>query len=120
MQLHVVLGAEDERARRTRLDAGRLETDGDAIGTQGAFVSLVVLLRNPRYVKRAARDAVAAADAILFVEVDDAVGVLDDRAGRGAGLQTARVLAVHAAVLADEPLQIALRILHFGKPHQGP
>src|ERR1700716_2261176 len=120
MQLDVFLGAEDERTRRTRLDAGRLEAHGDPVGTQRALVGFVILLRDPRYVERAAGNAIAAADAVFFVEIDDAVGVLHDRAGRGAGLQTTRVLAVHAPVLADEPLQIALVILHFGKPHQGP
>src|SRR5262249_28652241 len=35
-------------------------------------------------------------------------------------LQAARILTVHAAILADEPLQIALGVLDFGKAHQGP
>jgi hypothetical protein len=54
------------------------------------------------------------------VEIDDAVAVLDDRAGRRAGLETARVGAVHAAVLADQPLQLALLHLHLGVAHHGP
>src|SRR5712671_566540 len=120
MQLHVLLGAEYERAGRARLDASRLEAHGDAIGAQRALVGLVILLGDPRYVERAPRDAIAAADAILLVEIHDAVGVLDDRAGRRAGLQTPWIGAVHAAILADEPLQIALRILHLGEAHQRP
>src|SRR5690606_10742265 len=58
--------------------------------------------------------------AVLFVEVHDAVGVLHDRARRGAGLEAARVLAVHAAVLADQPLEVAGLVLVFGEAHHGP
>ena len=63
-------------------------------------------------------DAVAAADAVLVDEVDDAVRVLHDRAGRRAGLQAARIGAMHAAVLADQPFQVLrLRIDPFGEAH---
>ena len=55
---------------------------------------------------------------LLVDEVDDAVGVLHDGAGRRAGLEAARVRAVHAAVLADQPFQIArLRVLPLGEAH---
>ncbi len=71
-------------------------------------------------VERAAFDAVAAADAVLANEIDDAVGVLHDGAGGRAGLEATRILAMHAAILANQPLQIALLVLIFGEAHQGP
>src|SRR5690606_34743260 len=37
-----------------------------------------------------------------------------------AGFQTARVFAVHAAVLAYQPFQLACFVLMLGKAHQGP
>jgi len=53
---------------------------------------------------------VAAADAILLVEIDNAVRVLNDRTRRGTGLETAGVLAVHAGRLFGSSTQDALRI----------
>src|SRR5262245_32110547 len=119
---HVLLAAEDDGAGRAGLHARRLEADRDAVRAQGALVGLVVLLGDPRNVERAARDAVAAADAVLLLEIDDAVRVLHDRAGRRAGLEAARLGAVHAAVLADQPLQRQAFLLAFdlGEAHQRP
>jgi len=114
---HVRLRSEHDRPGGACLDAGRLEPDADAIRTQGAFVRLMVHRTDPRDVERTACNAIAAADAVLADEVDDAVGVLHDRPRRRAGFQAARVLAVHAAVLADQPLEIALLILPFGETH---
>src|SRR5690606_34140732 len=96
---HPLLGAELDRAGRADLGAGRRLAYRDAVGAQRALVGLVVLLRDPRHVERAAGDAVAAADAVLLVEIHDTVGVLHDCTGGRTGLQAARVLAVHAAVL---------------------
>src|ERR1700680_4167693 len=120
MLLHILLGAEDDGAGRAGLHAGRLEADGNPVGAQRAFVRLVVLFRDARHVERTPRHAIAAADAILFLEIDDAVGVLNDRARRRTGLETAGVLATHAAVLADQPLEVALGILVLGETHQSP
>ena len=117
--LHVLLGAELDGARRTGLGAGRRLAHRHPVGAQRALVGLAVLLGDARDVEGAAGDAVAAADAVLLVEVDDAVGVLDDGARGRAGLEAARVAAVHAAVLADQPLQPAL-LFHFGEAHHGP
>ena len=117
---HVGLGPEHDRAGRAGFHAGRLQPNAHAIGTQRALVRLVVDRVDPGNVERTAFDAVAAADAVLADEIDDAVGVLHDRARRRAGLQAARVLAMHAAVLADQPLQVALFVFPFGEPHQGP
>src|SRR5690606_33048218 len=78
---HVFLGAEYDGAGRTGLDACGFLADRDAVGAQGALVSLVVLVGKTRNVEGTAGDAVAAADAVLFVEIDDPVVVLDDGAG---------------------------------------
>src|SRR6266446_9356829 len=120
MLLHVFLGTEHERAGRTGFDAGRFEADRNAVGAQGALVGFVIALRDARNVERAAGDAVPAANAVLFVKIHDTVRVLHDRARRRAGFQAPRVGAVHAAVLADQPFQIALGVLVFGEAHQGP
>src|ERR1700677_1738819 len=77
-------------------------------------------LADPRDVERATFDAIAAADAVFADEVHDAIGVLHDRAGRRARLQTARILAMHATVLPDQPFQIALVVLPLGEAHQRP
>src|SRR3569832_1850402 len=120
MMDHVLLGAEDQRAGGTGLDAGRLQAHRHPVRAQRAFVGLAVLLRDARDVERTAGDAIAAADAVLLVEIHDAVRILDDGARRRAGLEAARVIAVHAAVLADQPFQTSLLHLHFGEAHHGP
>src|SRR5512146_450624 len=117
---HILLGAEDERAGGTSLDAGGLETHCHAIGAQRAFVCFVLAPGDPGYVEWATRDAIAAADTVLFLEIDDPVRVLNDCARRRTRLEAPRVLAVHAAVLADQPLEVAARVLVFGEAHDGP
>src|SRR5206468_4028960 len=89
---HVRLRSEQDRPGGTRLDAGRFAPDRDAVRTQGALVRLMIDLADARNVERAAGEAIAAADAVLADEVDDAVGVLNDRARRRARFQAARVL----------------------------
>src|SRR5271167_3791680 len=120
MFLHILLAAIHDGSRWTGLDAGGLESDGDPVGAQRAFVGLFVLLGNARNVERAAGHAVAAADAVLLLKVDDAVRVLHDGARRWAGFETTGVLAVHAAVLADQPLEVALGIFVLRETHQRP
>src|SRR5690606_14115844 len=118
---HVFLAAEADRASRAGFHTSRLLADRYAVGAQGALVGLVVLLADTRYIERAAGDAIAAADAVLGLEVDDAVGVLHDGAGLRAGLEAARVGAVHAAVLADQPFQATgFVVLVLVKAHDGP
>src|SRR5262249_45229888 len=94
-------------------------TNRDAVGAQRALVGLAVDLGDARDVEGAAFDAVAAADAVLRHEIDDAVGVLHDRTRRRAGLQAARIVAMHAAVLADQPFQV-VAVLVFREAHHGP
>ena len=117
--LHVLLAAELDCASRAGLRAGRGLVDRHPVGAQRALVGLAVLLRDAGDVEGAAAHAVAAADAVFLMEIDDAVGVLDDGAGCRAGLEAARVGAVHAAVLADQPLELAL-FLHLGVAHDCP
>ncbi len=117
---HVRLLAEGDGARGTGLHAGGLQAHTDPVRTQRALVGLVVLLRDPGDIEGTPGDAVAAADAVVLLEVDDAVGILHDGAGRRAGLEAARIGAVHAAVLADQPLHRTLGVFHLGKAHQRP
>ncbi len=61
--------------------------------------------------------AALAPDAILLIEIDEAVLVLDDRARRRTREQTTGLLAVMARVLLDQPLEVAID-LDFVEPHQ--
>src|SRR6266702_6695595 len=101
---HVLLRAEGEGLRRAGLDTRRLESHRDPIGTERALVDLRVLLAETRDVEGAAGDAIAAADAVLLVEIDDAIRILHDGARGGARLEAAGICAVHALILEDEPL----------------
>src|SRR5262249_36949088 len=90
--LHLVLGAEYDRLRRTGLLTRRPLADRDTIGAERALVGLVIDLGDARDVERAPLHAIAAADTVLVDEIHDAVGVLDDRAWGRAGLEATRVL----------------------------
>src|SRR5262249_25190123 len=105
---HVVLGAEVQAAGRTGLDAGRLEAFADAVGTKRALEDAIGLRVHFGNVERATGDAVAAADTIGLLEVDDAVGVLNDGAIGRARREAAGLGAVHTLVLAHEPHQRAV------------
>src|SRR5207237_4030938 len=100
---HVLLRAEVEATGRAGLDAGGLETDRDAVDAERALGHLPGGLREAGHVEGTAGLAVLAADALIRVDVDDAVGVLDDRARRGACGETSRLVAMHALVLAHQP-----------------
>src|SRR5262249_22929710 len=115
--LHVCLRAEHDGPRRTGLHTGRFQSYADPVGAERALVGLVIGLADARDVERTALHAIAATDTILADEVDDAVGILDDRTGRRAGLQAARILAMHAAILADQPFKIAVIPLPLRKAH---
>src|ERR1051325_4806248 len=79
----------------------------DAVGAERALVDLLRPLVKFRDVEGAARDAVAAADAVLLLEVHDAVRVLNNRAVGRAGDEAAGLGAVHALGFAHEPHQRA-------------
>src|SRR5437879_8964990 len=82
-ELHIVLATEVQASSRARLYACRFEPFADAIRAKSAFENAMRLRVHLWNVKRASRDAVAAADAIGLLEIDDAVGVLHDGAVRG-------------------------------------
>ncbi len=94
------------------MQAGSSPTRGP-VGAERALVDLLRHRREPRHVEGAAGDAVAAADAFVVVEVDDAVLPPEDGPGRGAGLEASGVDAVHALVLRHEPGEAAVLALDF-------
>src|SRR5262249_61665520 len=73
---HVGLGAELQAAGGTGLDAGGLQADAHPVDAQRALRHLARARLELRDVEGAARLAIATADALLGVHVDDAVFVL--------------------------------------------
>ena len=120
MLFHVLLAAEHDGSGRAGLDAGGLQTYCHPVRAQRALVGLVILLRDARDIEGTAGDAIATADAMVLVEVDDAVGEFDDCPRARAGLQAARVSAVHATILADQPFQVTRRVFMLSEAHQRP
>src|SRR6266403_2763028 len=110
-EFHVDFGAELETAGRTCLDACRFETLANAVGAECALVNALSLGIEARNIKGTPGHAEFAADAVFLVKVDDAVGVLHDGPVGWTSRQAARVGAVHALILAHEPLDRAIRIL---------
>src|SRR5437763_12620692 len=100
---HVALRPELQTAGGTRFDARGLESLTDAVRTQGALVDLLRRAVELRDVEGTARDAVLAPDAVFLLKIDDAIGVLNDRAVRRTCAQAPGILAVHALVLAHQP-----------------
>src|SRR5258705_2894749 len=97
---HIFLGAKVKAARRARFNAGRLKTLPNTIRAECAlkdFFGFWIELRN---IEGAARNTVTAANAIVLLEIDDAVLILNNGAIGRARAQTSRILAVHALVLA--------------------
>src|SRR2546428_2369186 len=105
---HVGLRAELEAAGRTRFDARRFEALSDAVRAQRAFVDLLRRAVELRNIERTTGDAVLAADAVLLIEIDDPVGVLHDGPVGRTCAQAPGIFAVHALVLAHQPLQRAV------------
>src|SRR5437879_6492207 len=101
---HLRLGAKMQAAGRTSFDAGGFQPLGDPVHTECAFEDLARRRTEFRDVKWAAGDAISAADAMLLLEIDDAIDVLDDGAIRGTRDQASRLLAVHALILAHQKL----------------
>ena len=109
--LHVVLGAEVQAARWTRFDAGRFQSGAHTVRAQRALVNLLGVRIELRNVERAAGDAELAADAVVLLEIDDAVFVLHDGAVGRAGMQAAGVGAVHALCLRISQREAAVGVL---------
>src|SRR5260370_27229762 len=102
-RLHVVLAAEVQAAGGAGLDARWLEPFAHAIRTQRALENTFRLRIQLRDIERASRDAVTATDAVSLLKIDDAVGVLHDRAVGGASRHASAIRAKHAIVLSHEP-----------------
>src|ERR1017187_10880437 len=76
--LHVVLAAEVETAGGTRLDTRRLKAGAYAVRAERAFMDLLGLVVELGNVKRTARHAILASDAVVLVEIDNAVCILHE------------------------------------------
>src|ERR1035441_3647538 len=110
-EFHVVFCAELETTGGTCLDACGFETLADAVGAERALVHPLRRGIEARNIEGATGNAEFAADAVFLVKVDDAVGVLHDGAVGGTSREAAGVGAVHALILAHQPLDRAVRIL---------
>src|SRR5262249_14139321 len=83
---HMFIAAKMQTAGPSSLDASWLRSFADAIRAERALVNSFGFLVEFRNIERAAADAIAAADALVLLEIDDAIRVLDDRAvGRARG-----------------------------------
>src|SRR5205807_10578293 len=77
--LHVLLTAEMETAGRTSFDAGGFQTRAHSIRAQCALVNFLSFGIELGNVERAASHGILAANAVLLLEIDDAIAVLDNR-----------------------------------------
>src|SRR5581483_9885991 len=90
---------------RASFNAGGLQSLANAVGTKRALIDFFRGGIEFRHVEGTAGGAELATDAVLLLEIDDAIFVLNDGAIGGARGQTARIGAVHALVLAHQPLE---------------
>ena len=117
---HLRLGAEMQTTGRARLDAGWLEPLRDPVHAQRALEYLARRGAELRDIEGATTHAVSAANAMVLLEVHDAVYVLNDGAVGRTGDEAARLFAVHALVLAHEELQGAVFAFMFVELDQVP
>ena len=110
-ELHVIFAAKLQAAGRASLDAGRLEALTYAIGAERTLVNFLGCRIKFGNVVWASGNAKLAANTVFLLEVDDAVGVLNDGAISRAGAQAAGIGAVHALVFAHQPLNRAIPVL---------
>src|SRR5215469_1212163 len=103
-----ILRSEGQAACRTCLDARRLQAHGNAVHAQGALVYLLRVRAQLRNIKWTAGDAITATRAIVLLEVDYAVVVLNNGAGRRTRLQASGISTMHALVLAEQPVERAI------------
>src|ERR1039458_5616559 len=106
--LHVVFGAEVQTAGGARLDARWFQSLAHPVHTQRALEHLLGLRIELGNIEGAAADAISAANTILLLKIDNAVGVLHDRAVGGTSRQTAGIGAVHALVFAHQQRDAAV------------
>src|SRR6202045_892005 len=117
---HIVLGAKVQASGGAGLDAGRLQAFGNAVGAQSAFINTLGFFVEFGNVEGAPGNAVAAADAIILLKIDDAVGVLHDGAVGRTGFKATRVGAVHALIFAHQPHERAVFPLVLVEQNQVP
>ena len=108
---HVLFAAEFQATGGTGLDASGFQALAYAIGAERTLVNFFRHRVEPGNIEGTARDAILAADTVFLVEVDDAVGVFDDRAIGRTGGEATGIGAVHALILTHEPLDGAVGIL---------
>src|SRR5258705_13594775 len=97
---HVFLRPKVKAARGARFNAGRLKTLPYTIRAECAFKDFFGFRIELRDIEGAARNTVTAANAVILLEIDDAVLILNNDAIGRTRAQTSRILAVHALVLA--------------------
>ena len=112
-ELHVVFGTELQTTGRTRLNTCGLQSLPHAIGAQRAFVHLFRSAVELGNVEGTTGNAKLAANAVLLLEIDDAIGVLDDGAVRRTRTQASGIGTVHALIFAHQPLNRAIAVLVF-------
>src|ERR1035437_8170283 len=105
---HVILRTEVQAARRASLYTGRFQPGAHAIGAQGALKDLLRRWIKFRNVEWASGNAVLAPNAIVLVEIDDAVLILHDGPIRRACRQASGIRAVHALVFTHQPAEGAV------------
>src|SRR6202041_1554572 len=97
---HFRFGAEVQAARGTRFDAGGFQTHRHTIVAQRAFENFARRGTEFWNVERAAGDAVAAANAVRFLKIHDAIGILHDGSIPGATPEPPWIFASHALIFA--------------------
>src|SRR5258708_37527615 len=101
-----------------RFDAGRLEPHVDTVRAKRALEDFLRFRIELGDVERAAGQAILAADAVLLMEIDDAVGVLYDGAIGRTGAQASRIGAMHALIFPHQPSELAVGELVLIEPDQ--
>src|ERR1700744_4322877 len=107
-----------QAASRTRLDARRFQSRAHTIHAQRALEYFSRPRAELRNIKRATRHAVSAADAMLLLEIDDPVHILNDRAIRRTRRQATGILAMHALIFPHEEHHPMLGMLVLVEPDQ--
>src|ERR1043166_6294477 len=62
-------------------------------------------------IERTTGNAIAAADAVILLKVDDAVLIFDDGSVCRTSAETARIFTVHALIFPHEPHQISIAFI---------
>src|SRR5260370_7483530 len=90
-ELHIVLAAEVQAARRARLDARGFEPFAHAVRAKRALEYAVGLRVHFWNVERASRYAISPADAVALLKINNAIRVLHDLAVRGPSPHASRL-----------------------------